>query len=167
MEPILRPWKTDDLESLVKYANNWNIAKYLTDQFPHPYTKESGEKFIEYASKGVPTNIFAIVINKEACGGIGIHPQNDIYKKNAELGYWLAEPYWGKGIATKAIAEMVRYAFANFDIDRIFAKPFGSNAGSQRVLEKNGFILEGRFRKTIYKNGAYEDELVYGLRRTT
>ncbi|MDB5263882.1 MAG: family N-acetyltransferase, partial [Adhaeribacter sp.] len=113
-----------------------------------------------------PSKIFAIEVNGEAAGGIGVHPQTDIQRKNAELGYWLAEPYWGKGIITKAIRQMVDFAFQHPDIERIFARPFGTNLASQRVLEKAGFILEARLHKTFFKNGIYEDELIYARRRT-
>lgn len=166
MEFKLRPWKKRDLVSLVKHANNWNIAKYLTDEFPHPYTKENGEKFIRFALGYDPVQIFAIEINGEASGGIGLHPQDDIHKKNAELGYWLAEPYWGNGIITKAIKEIVEYGFKTYEIDRIFARPFGSNIGSHRALEKAGFQLEARFEKTIWKKDRYEDELIFAIRRS-
>jgi [ribosomal protein S5]-alanine N-acetyltransferase len=161
----LRPWDLNDLESLVQFANNIKIAKNMTDLFPHPYTVEKGREFIEYAAKGNPPNILAIEVNGKAAGGIGIHPQSDIYRKNAELGYWLAEPYWGKWIITNAIIQMVDYGFKNWDITRIFARPFGTNIGSQKVLEKAGFTLEGRFDKTLFKNGEFVDELVYAIRR--
>jgi len=165
MHFTLRPFTTNDLDSLVKYANNPKIANNLTDKFPYPYTTENGKMFIEFATKNTPTNIFAIDINGEACGGIGIHPQEDVHRKNAELGYWLAEPFWGNGIITKAIVQMVDYGFKNFDITRIFARPYGTNEASQRVLEKAGFVLEGRFEKTLFKNGEYKDELIYAVRR--
>lgn len=165
MNFTLRPWNINDLDSLVSNANNKKIAQYMTDQFPHPYTIEKGKAFIEFATKGSPLHIFAIDINGKAVGGIGVHPQMDIQCKNAELGYWLAEPFWGKGIVTKAIGQMIDYGFKNFDIDRIFARPFGTNKGSQRVLEKSGFVLEARFEKTLFKNGEYLDELVYAVRR--
>ena len=165
MEFELRPWKPSDLESLVKYANNWNIAKNLTDKFPYPYTESSGKIFIDYATKNKLNHIFAIDIKGKAIGGIGIHPQEDIFSHNAEMGYWLAESYWGKGIMTKAVKEMVDYGFKTFEINRIFARPFGPNKGSQKVLEKVGFTLEARFEKTIYKYGVYLDELVYAIRK--
>lgn len=165
MNFTLRPWNINDLDSLVSNANNKKIAQYMTDQFPHPYTIEKGKAFIEFATKGSPLHIFAIDINGKAVGGIGVHPQMDIQCKNAELGYWLAESFWGKGIVTKAIGQMIDYGFKNFDIDRIFARPFGTNKGSQRVLEKSGFVLEARFEKTLFKNGEYLDELVYAVRR--
>ncbi|MEJ7609701.1 MAG: GNAT family protein [Ferruginibacter sp.] len=165
MDFKLRPWSMNDLASLVKYANNKNIAQFMSDVFPHPYTTEAGRAFIQFACKDEPVHIFAIEVNGEAAGGIGIHPQGDIQQKNAELGYWLAEPYWGKGIITKAISEIIEFAFRNYDINRVFARPFGNNIGSQKVLEKAGFVLEGRFENTFIKNGTLQDELVYAVRR--
>jgi ribosomal-protein-alanine N-acetyltransferase len=161
----LRPWTMNDLGSLVSFANNKNIANNMTDQFPHPYTIEKGKAFIEYATGSSPLHIFAIDINNKAVGGIGLHPQSDIYSMNAELGYWLAEHYWGKGIVSKAIEKMLDYGFNTFNITRIFARPFGTNLASQRVLEKAGFKLEAKFEKTLFKNGEYVDELVYAIRR--
>lgn len=163
----LRPFSIEDLDWLVKFANNYNIAKNLTDAFPHPYSIEDGKAFIEMATQNYPRNILAIEINGEASGAIGVHPQKDIYRKNMELGYWLAEPYWGKGIMTNAIVQMTDYAFTNFDINRIYARPFGYNTASQRVLEKAGFILEARLEKTFFKNGEFVDELIYAVRRNT
>jgi RimJ/RimL family protein N-acetyltransferase len=165
MEFKLRPWNKEDLPSLVHHANNWNVAKNLMDRFPHPYTEADGIVFLSTITNDDPVQHFAIDINEQAVGGIGIHPQPDIYRKNAELGYWLAEPFWGKGIVTKAIQQMVAYGFSHFEINRIFARPFGTNLASQRVLEKAGFRLEGRFQKTIFKNGEYIDELVYAIRK--
>ncbi|MFD3000386.1 GNAT family N-acetyltransferase [Pontibacter toksunensis] len=165
MDFSLRPWISDDVESLVKYANNYNVAKNMSDVFPHPYSIENGKSFIAFATKDSPPNIMAIEINGEAAGGIGIHPQSDIYRKNAELGYWLAEPYWGMGIVSKAIIQMVDYGFRHWDITRIYARPFGTNLGSQKVLEKAGFTLEARLSQTFFKNGEYMDELIYAVRR--
>jgi len=165
MEYKLRPWSISDLDSLVGYANNWNIAKFLTDKFPFPYTESNGRAFIEFATKDNPVHIFAIDIGGQAVGGIGIHPQDDIFRKNAELGYWLAEPFWGKGIMSGAVKQAVNVAFDTFAIDRVFARPFGTNLASQKVLEKNGFVLEGRFEKVLFKNNEYADELIYAVRR--
>lgn len=165
MQFHLRPWLASDLSSLVKYANNWNIAKNMTDQFPFPYTESDGKKFIENANHNLPVHIYSIDINGEAAGGIGIHPKADIHRKNAELGYWLAEPFWKNGIISTAVKQMVDFGFKTFDIDRIFARPFGSNIASQKVLEKNNFMLEGRFEKTLIKNGELTDELIYAIRR--
>ncbi len=161
----MRPWALTDLASLVNYANNPAIAGNLTDRFPYPYTEQNGRDFIAFATGGQPAHIFAIDINGEAVGGIGLHPQNDIYRKNVELGYWLAEPFWGKGIVTAAVRRIVDHAFKHYDVERVFARPFGHNTASQKVLQKAGFLLEGRFEKTLFKNGEFVDELVYALRR--
>ena len=161
----LRPWAETDLDSLVKYANNFSIAKNMADVFPHPYTPAQGIAFIQMTAKSNPPNILAIEVEGEAAGGIGIHPQADIYRKNAEMGYWLAEPYWGKGIVSEAVKKMVRYGFEHWDINHIYARPFGHNIPSQKVLEKAGFTLEARLEKTFYKNGEYLDELIYAVRR--
>lgn len=161
----IRPWKTSDLDSLVKYANNWNVAKNMTDKFPHPYTENNGKAFIELANKDLPIHLFAIDIDGKAIGGIGIHPQDDIHRNNAELGYWLAEPFWGQGIISNAIKQIVDFAFTTYDINRVFAIPFETNIASQKVLVKNNFILEGKFDKVLLKNGELLDELVYAIRR--
>lgn len=166
MEFTLRPWKPSELQSLVKYANNYNVAKNLTDKFPHPYTEDHGIAFIEMAMNGDPIHIFAIDIEGEAVGGIGIHPETDIHRLNAELGYWLAEPFWGKGIMSTAIRLMLNFAFSNYDINRVYARPFNTNLGSQKVLEKNGFVLEAKLEKVLIKNGEILDELIYAVRRS-
>lgn len=165
MDIILRPWHLNDAEHLAEIANNSNIAKFMMNQFPHPYTLENANAFINMASANTPKNILAIDLNGKAIGGIGTHLQSDVYCKNAELGYWLGEDYWGKGYITKAVQLMIEYAFKSFEIERIFAKPFGSNKASQKVLEKSGFVLEAQLSKTIYKNNVYEDELIYAVRR--
>ncbi|HPT20648.1 MAG TPA: GNAT family protein [Bacteroidales bacterium] len=162
---ILRPWRQSDIESLVKYANNPDIAKNLTNAFPHPYTQQSGEAYLETVCSQKPVRVFAIEADGEAVGSIGVFPQTDIHCQNAEMGYWLAEPFWGKGIMTSAIKQMVDYAFRTFDINRVYARPFGSNKASQRVLEKSGFKLEARFKDVLLKNGRTEDELIYAIRK--
>ncbi|TGE08185.1 GNAT family N-acetyltransferase [Hymenobacter fodinae] len=161
----LRAWSPNDLSSLVQYANNPAIAGFMNDQFPHPYTEETGRDFIAMASQEDPLHIFAIEVEGQAVGGIGIHPRTNIERKNAEMGYWLGEPFWGRGIITEAVKQLVAYGFQTFDINRIFARPFGTNLASQRVLQKAGFVLEASFEKTFFKNGEYYDELVYAVRR--
>ena len=163
MEFKLRPWKLDDLKDLVNYANNRKIAANLTDLFPHPYCEEDGSKFIKMTLKQSPTQVFAIEINQKASGSIGLHPQTDVHGKNMELGYWLAEDYWDKGLMTAAVQQITLYGFKTFDVNRIYARPFGTNIGSQKVLEKAGFKLEGRFNNAIFKNGIYLDEMIYAL----
>ncbi len=165
MSDLLRPWQPSDAARMAQLANNYDIARFMSDMFPFPYAIEDAERFIQMSISHQPLRLFAILFEGQPAGGIGIHPQGDIMRKNAELGYWLGKIFWGKGIATAAVRKMVNYGFDHFDIDRIFARPFGSNTGSQRVLEKAGFTFEGRLEKTIFKNGMYEDELFYAVRR--
>jgi RimJ/RimL family protein N-acetyltransferase len=164
MDMKLRKWNEADLDSLVKYANNRNIAKWLTNGFPYPYTQEDGKAYLSMVVNDNPLKVFAIEVNGEAVGSIGIFPQSDIHEKNAEIGYWLAEEYWGQEIMTKAIQEIVEYGFRTFDIVRIFARPFSTNLKSQRVLEKAGFELEAKLKKALFKNGEFMDELIYAKR---
>jgi RimJ/RimL family protein N-acetyltransferase len=161
----LRKFKLDDLDQLVEYANNPNIAGNLLDAYPSPYTVKDGEKFLERAMRDDPVTVFAICNDEKFCGAIGIHLQTDIFRKNAELGYWIAEPFWGKGIGTTAVKLICTYGFENFDLNRIFARPFGSNIASQKLLEKAGFDLEATIQGSIYKNGEYSDELIYSKLR--
>jgi len=165
LELSLRPFLVSDLNSLVKHANNYNIAKNLSNKFPFPYTQNDGVAFINLALSATPTEIFAIVINGEAVGSIGVHPQMDLYCKNAELGYWIGEEFWGKGIVPEAIKLMIDYGFKTFDISRIYARTFDTNIKSQRVLEKTGFVLEAELKETLYKNGTVYDELLYAIRK--
>jgi [ribosomal protein S5]-alanine N-acetyltransferase len=164
---ILRPWQLADLPQLVKNANDPDIARWMTDTFPHPYTLAAGEAFLNrVVVKDGPASVMAIEIDGEPCGSIGIFPLQDIFRRNAELGYWLKPEYSGRGIMTAAIRRMVDHAFDHFpELDRIFARPFGSNIASQRALDKAGFLLEAKFHGTIVKNGKVEDELVYAIRR--
>ena len=165
MKFSLRKWKASDADHLTLLANNINIARMLTDKFPHPYTKTNADWFIDFANSHKPQQIFAIDIEGKACGGIGIHPQDDVFRKNAELGYWVGEPYWGNGIMTAAIKQIVEYGFKTFEIERIFARPFGSNIASQKLLEKLGFQLEAKFDKIAIKMDEWEDLYVYAVRR--
>lgn len=165
MKIIFRPWHINDLDDLVALANNKNIAQFMADVFPHPYTIENGKTFINFAISSTNSHIFAITLNDEIVGSIGLHIQADILKKNAEIGYWLAEEYWGKGIMTEAVNQMVTYGFDNLDIVRIFARIYGTNKPSQKVIEKANFKLEAKFEKTIYKNNEFLDELIYAIRK--
>lgn len=157
----IRAWQDTDLKSLVEHADNINVAKWLTNQFPNPYTIEDGKSFINSIREDNPTKNFAIEVDGKIVGSIAIFPQYDIYEKSAEIGYFLSEKYWGNGIMSIAIRKIVEYGFTTFDIVRIFARPFSTNFSSQRVLEKAGFQLEARLKKALYKNGEFMDELIY------
>ncbi|HQB79612.1 Acetyltransferase (GNAT) domain protein [anaerobic digester metagenome] len=164
MEFKLRPWTRSDIESVTRHANNINILKYMTDGFPN--SNDKWKSFIEFAIQDKSILYLAIEVDGQAVGGIGVSPKKDVMRKNAELGYWLSEDYWGQGIMTRAIREIVTIAFAKFDINRIYATPYENNYASHRILEKVGFVLEARFEKVVFKNGELLDELIYAMRRT-
>ena len=161
----LRPWKIEDAVTLTGYFNNVHIWNNLRDYIPHPYTAEDAEKFITDQTALFPTQNLAIVNEQEIVGGIGIVLQEDVYKMNVELGYWIAEPFWGTGIATIAVGLMTQYVFETFAINRIVAEIFENNKASMRVLEKNGFHLECVRRKGILKNDVLIDNYVWVLQK--
>ncbi len=159
----LRSWAIEDIPALVKYAGNRKIWMNVRDIFPHPYTRENAEEWINRVQE--PLTNFAIASATEAIGGIGFNLQEDVYRRSAEIGYWLGEPYWHMGIATRAVKAVAEYAFANFDLLRLYATVFEWNRASARVLEKNAFILEGRLVKSVFKDGKTIDSMLYALTR--
>lgn len=156
---VIRPWQSGDEYTFVKYANNRNVWINLRDSFPWPYTLDDARTWIEVA-RGMDT-AFAIAVEAEAIGGISFQVQPDVHAISAELGYWLGEPFWGRGIATQAVRTIAGYAFAHHDIFRLFATVFEWNPASARVLEKAGFQYEGRLRKSVRKDGKIIDQLLY------
>lgn len=163
----LRPWKKSDAPSVARYANNEKIARNLRDGFPYPYTLADAEAFIGVALSGKEgIHLYAIDINGEAVGSIGATIGTDIYRINAEIGYWLAEEYWGEGIITKAISQLTSIIFDTYpDIIRVYAEPFADNRASAKALEKAGFRLEATFRKNVIKRGVIKDSLIYSVLR--
>ena len=161
MAIIIRQWTMDDLLNLVKNANNINVWNNLRNYFPHPYTEEHAKSWIESAMLESPAMNFAIDMDGEAIGGIGLIFNTDVYIMSAEIGYWIGEDYWGKGIATEAIRQMIEYSFYYFDIVRIYAEVFENNKSSMRALEKNGFYLEGVRRKSVLKNNVLMDDYIW------
>ena len=157
----VRSWRADDVASLVAHANNRKIWINLRDRFPHPYTKSDGQAFIRASRKMQPESNFAISLGGPAMGGIGFHLQSDVDRVSAEIGYWLGEPFWGRGIAAEALAAVTRYAVDAHGLTRLFALPFAYNAASCRVLEKAGYALEARLRRSAIKNGAIVDQFQY------
>ena len=159
----VRRWQTDDVDSLVRYANNRNIWLNLRDRFPHPYTSRDGREFIRQTRDTRPETAFAIAVSGEAVGGIGFMLQNDIDRMSAEIGYWLGEPLWGRGITTEALVAVTRYAIETHGLTRLYALPFAWNVPSCRVLEKAGYVLEGRLRRSAIKDGRVTDQLQYAF----
>ena len=161
----LRPWQPGDEAALVKYGNNRAIWRNLGDRFPHPYTAKDAADWVKSSNAGSPAIFLAIASADEAIGSIGLIPQDDVHFRSAEVGYWLAEPFWGQGIATRALTTFSDYALANFDLVRLYAVVFEWNPASARVLEKAGFTLEARMRKSATKDGHTIDEFLYALVR--
>jgi [ribosomal protein S5]-alanine N-acetyltransferase len=157
----VRSYRLDDAESLAAYANNRKIWLNLRDGFPHPYTVEDGHNFINRALDMQPETNFAICVDEIAVGGIGFVLHSDIERISAEIGYWLGEPFWGRGIVSEALAALTAYAIQTHDLQRVFAVPFAHNKGSARVLEKAGFQLEGCMRSSAIKDGKILDQLLY------
>jgi [ribosomal protein S5]-alanine N-acetyltransferase len=159
----LRHFKNGDQESLVENANNIKIFNNVKDNFPHPYTYADANWWIEFNQElDKPTYCFAIDIDGQAIGAIGIIIGSDIQRVTAEIGYWLGESYWGKGIAVEALKQMTDYAFQNFsEIVRLWAAVFEYNKPSMRVLEKAGYEFEGIRKKGAIKNGMVIDEYVF------
>ncbi len=159
----IRNYRTEDAASLARYADHPEVAANLRDVFPHPYTLADAREWIESALITDPPLDSAIASASECIGGIGMIPQEDINRLGAEIGYWLGRPFWGKGIATKAVRAFTAWIFENFSFVRLYANTFSSNLASAWVLEKAGFRLEGRLRNNVIKNGVVMDQLVYGL----
>ncbi len=166
MEFCLRPWRLEDAPSIARLANDIEIARWLRDVFPNPYTLKDAQGFIQSClENGEDSLCLAIEIDGQAVGSIGLFRGTDVYQKNAELGYWLGREFHGQGVMTQAVREICRMGFARWDIGRIYAEPYASNAGSRRVLEKAGFQLEGILRRSVYKLGETQDSCMYSLLR--
>lgn len=164
---ILRPWRSEDASALAAAADNPKIAANLRNSFPSPYTPADAERFIrDCVARGEERRLVrAIIIEGTAAGSVGVFVKDDVYEKTAELGYWLAEEHWGRGVMTEAVRRICREAFARFAILRVFAEPFDSNLGSRHVLEKAGFTYEGTMRCGVFKNGRVLSYRVYSLLR--
>lgn len=159
----VRSWEFGDVDTVPAYANNRKIWMNLRDAFPHPYTKQSARDWIRGVRQRSPETSFAIVVDGEAVGGIGyvLHP--DVERVSAEIGYWLGEPFWGRGITSEALRAVTAYAMETHGLTRIFAVPFAWNQPSCRVLEKAGYVLEARLRKSAIKDGRLTDQLQYAF----
>ncbi len=165
MKCELRKWRPDDAGELARALSNRKILDKLRDGLPYPYTERDGREYIQamLAADGNSTFAFAIVVEGRVVGSIGAFRQSNIHSRTAELGYYLAEELWGRGIMTDAVEQLCRYVFGNTDIIRIFAEPFAHNTGSRRVLEKAGFQPEGVLRSNAVKNGKVIDMVMYSI----
>ena len=157
----LRPWRQADAPSLVQYANNANVSRQLRDRFPHPYTAADARQFIQSVAHARPATSFAIAVDGEAVGGAGFAPGADVERYSAEVGYWLGEPFWGRGITSEAVRLVSDYAFRTCNMLRLFALPFADNAQSIRVLDKAGYTREAILRSSSVKHGTARDQALY------
>lgn len=165
MERRIRPWKLSDAEALAEAINNKKVQDNLRDGLPYPYTKADAEDFIRAMLAADPdrTFAFAIVLNDLAIGSIAVFRRENVHFRTAELGYYIGQPYWGRGLCAEAVEQICRYVFDNTNIVRIFADPYAYNLPSCRVLEKCGFQCEGTLKKNAEKNGVLLDMKMYAL----
>lgn len=159
----LRSWHPDDVESIVRHANNRKVWLNLRDQFPHPYTRADAEDWINRARSARPETSFVIDVAGEAVGSLGFELRTDVERYSAEVGYWLGEAFWGRGICTAVLKTATQYALKTYDLNRVFALPFSGNQASIRVLEKTGYRWEGILRRSAFKDGRFRDQEVYAL----
>jgi len=160
----LRPYREADRSAILELANDGEVGRKLTDRFPHPYTDDDASEWLALcASEGESTRNFAVEVDGQYAGGIGLELREGIRVGSAEIGCWLGRRFWGRGVATAAARALVGYCFDTFNLDRLEATVFGWNPASARVLEKAGFQLEGRLRRAVLKDGERTDLLVYGL----
>ena len=162
---IVRDWRRGDEPSLVRHANNRNIWINVRDRFPHPYTKRDAAQWMAYVRAGPPDTNFAVVVDGEAGGSIGFVVQPDVHRLSAEIGYWLGEAYWGRGIMTEALRAVTAFAFEAHGLVRLYASVFEWNPASMRVLEKAGYVREGVLRRSAIKDGKVIDQVLYGVTR--
>lgn len=164
MKVNLRRLSLSDAPEIARLINNRKIWDNLRDFIPNPYGVEDGEFFVNLTQKENPPQTFGIVLDEtQLCGVIGLVIQQDVHRFSAEIGYWIGEEYWGKGIGTKAIHLMVDYGFNELSLNRIFSGVFEYNQPSMRILEKCGFMKEGIFKKAVFKNGNFYDEHRYAI----
>lgn len=161
----VRSWEWRDRDAIVRHANNRKVSINLRDRFPYPYTISDARTWLEMVVGHEPVTNFAIDVAGEAVGGIGFTLQPDVGYRSAEIGYWLGEDFWGRGITTEALIAVSDYAFSRFELCRLYAHVFEGNDASARVLEKAGYAFEGRMRKSVTKEGKTIDQLMYAMIR--
>jgi [ribosomal protein S5]-alanine N-acetyltransferase len=161
----VRSWEWRDRDAIVRHANNRNVWINLRDRFPHPYTVNDARRWLDMVVGQKSETNFAIDVAGEAVGGIGFTVQYDVARRSAEIGYWLGEEFWGRGIATEALIAVTDHAFSNYDVCRLYAHVFEWNGASVRVLEKAGYEFEGRMKKSVTKDGRTIDQLMYAMIR--
>ena len=162
---LLRRWRTDDLDALLRHADDAELVRGLSDRFPHPYTRADGEAFLAGEVVDFRDPVFVIDIAGEACGGIGLRPGAGERRIGAELGYWLGRSHWGRGLMTRIVGLFVPFAMDALALRRLQASVLDSNVASARVLQKNGFVEEGTMRRAVLKHGEVHDLRLFARTR--
>jgi len=160
---LVRDWSRADKASLLQHANNRNVARNLTERFPHPYTDAAAENWFSMLEATPEPTHWAIDVGAQAVGGIGCIVGKGIRAKSAAFGYWLGEEFWGRGIMTAAVQHVAPYALERYKLVRLESPVFAWNPASMRVLEKCGFTREGVHRSAVLKDGEIIDEVLYAL----
>lgn len=165
MNVQLRAWRPQDAPALAGLINNKKVQDNLRDGIPYPYTPADAGQFIRQMLAADEGSVWAFAVEADGAlaGSVAVYRQGNIHRRTGELGYYLGEPFWGKGVATAAVGQACRAVFARTDLLRIFAEPFAHNAASCRVLEKCGFTCEGTLRWNAVKNGRVVDMKLYAL----
>ncbi len=158
---IVRDWRDGDRESLVRFANNRRVWRNLKDRFPHPYTDADAVAWLSLARTNPERTGWAIEVDNMSVGGIGLVALADVHARSAHIGYWLGEPYWGRGISTAAVRAVSDDALGRLGFLRLEAPVFAWNPASMRVLEKCGFAREGVMKKSVLKDGELIDSMLY------
>jgi RimJ/RimL family protein N-acetyltransferase len=162
----IRPWATTDAVSLQHHANNRNVSVHLRDRFPFPYEAKHATAFLSWLAEQPSPTVWAIEVGGEAAGGIGIELHTDVERVSAEIGYWLGEGLWSRGIVTEALTAVTKEVFARYELTRLYAVPFADHPASVRVLEKAGYVREGHMKQSAIKNGKIRDQLLYATYKT-
>lgn len=161
MKVLLREWKKTDVPGLARIANNKRVWDNVRDRLPYPYTEKDAKEWISLVKKQELVTTFCVEADGEVAGSIGFVLKEDVYRKNIEIGYFIGEGYWGQGVATEAVRQLIEHIRKNFDVIRIYAEVFEHNKASMKVLEKNGFYLESIRKKAAFKNDAILDDYVW------
>jgi len=162
---VIRPWTESDAASLQRHGNNRKVSMHLRDRFPHPYEMEHAQAFLGWLIKQPIPTVWAIDVGGEAIGAIGIELHTDVERVSAEIGYWMGETFWGRGIATEALSAVTAEVFKQFELTRLYAVPFADHVASVRVLEKAGYSREGYLRQSAIKDGKVRDQLLFAAYR--
>jgi [ribosomal protein S5]-alanine N-acetyltransferase len=161
----IREWRAEDRSALLRLADDRRVWRNLTHRFPHPYTGADADFWLDLQQRSTPATNWAIDLDGAAVGGVGVKPGEGVFAKNGEFGYWLGQPYWGRGLMTAVVRVVVEHIFATTELQRLESPVFEWNPASMRVLEKCGFEREAVLRRSVFKDGQLIDAVLYARLR--